>query len=51
MSGLAEEELKRSDGSRRWRIIGGSVLVLAGVGLVIYMLQGMGKSGQRINGR
>lgn len=45
MSGLAEEELKRSEGSRRWRIIGGSVLVLAGVGLVIYMLQGMGKSG------
>ncbi len=45
MSGLAEEELKRSDGSRRWRIIGGSVLVLAGVGLVIYLLQGMGNSG------
>lgn len=45
MSGLAEEELKRSDASRRWRIIGGSLLVLAGVGLVIYLLQGMGKSG------
>ena len=44
MSGLAEEELARSDASRRWRIIGGSVLVLAGVGLVIYLLQGMGKS-------
>ncbi|MDO8294107.1 MAG: TonB family protein [Gallionella sp.] len=45
MSGLAEEELVRSDASRRWRIIGGSMLVLAGVGLVIYLLQGMGKSG------
>lgn len=45
MSGLAEEELERSDASRRWRIIGGVLLVVAGVAVVIYLLQGMGKSG------
>ncbi len=45
MSGLAEEELARSDASRRWRIIGGVLLVVAAVAVVIYLLQGLGKSG------
>lgn len=45
MSGLAEEELERSDASRRWRMIGGALLVVTAVAVVIYLLQGMGKSG------
>lgn len=45
MSGLAEVELARSDASRRWRIIGGVLLVVAAVAVVIYLLQGLGKSG------
>jgi len=45
MSGLAEVELARSDASRRWRIIGGMLLVVAAVAVVIYLLQGLGKSG------
>jgi hypothetical protein len=44
MSGLAEVELARSDASRRWRIIGGVLLVVAAVAVVIYLLQGLGKS-------
>lgn len=45
MSGLAEVELARSDASRRWRIIGGVLLVVAAIAVVIYLLQGLGKSG------
>lgn len=45
MSGLAEEELERSDASRWLRIAGGVLLLAAAVAVVIYLLQGLGKSG------
>lgn len=45
MSGLAEEELERSDASRWLRITGGVLLLAAAVAVVIYLLQGLGKSG------
>lgn len=45
MSGLAEEELERSDASRWLRIAGGVLLVAAAIAVVVYLLQGLGKSG------
>lgn len=45
MSGLAEEELERSDASRRWRILAGLLLLAAGIAVTLYLLQGLGRSG------
>jgi len=45
MSGLAEEELERSDASRRWRIVAGLLLLAAGIAVAVYLLQGLGRSG------
>lgn len=45
MSGLAEEELERSDASRWLRIAGGVLLIAVAVAVAVYLLQGLSKSG------
>jgi protein TonB len=48
MSGLAEDDIDqsgRTPASRWLRLIGGAVLLLAAVGIVAYLLKGLGDSG------
>ncbi|MBK1678950.1 TonB C-terminal domain-containing protein [Rhodocyclus tenuis] len=45
MSGLAEDDIESAAGSRWLRIAAGAVLLLAAVGIVTYLLKGLGDSG------
>lgn len=45
MSGLAEEELERGEGSRRWRIAGGWLLTVGVVVALAFLLKDLGGSG------